>query len=132
MGKVKRKTSAHRDDLPKRAPRKSGRRGIGPKEEVESGESETGEVSVSKPRQGRLAGMEDAKIEEIEAAAESYAEIRDRRQALTAEEVPAKKKLLELMHANEKTSYHHNGIEVKVVVEKEKVKVKIKKDSEEE
>jgi hypothetical protein len=103
--------------LPKHAPRKSGRRGIGPQEEG--------------PAQNRLPGMEDPKIAEIERAIEDYASLREQRQALTAEEVPAKQKLLDLMHANKKTSYFYNGIKVEVIVEKEKVRVRIKKEQEE-
>ena len=87
---------------------------------------------IDEPKQKRLPTMEDAPIEELESAAERYASIRDRRQALTAEEVPLKKRLLDLMHSHKKTEYKHEGVEIKVLVEKEKVRVRIKKDKEEE
>lgn len=86
-----------------------------------------------KPRQARLPEMEDPQIEDLEATAEEYAEVRDERVQLTAREVPLKEKLLQLMKANGKTSYHRDGISVKIVAEKETVKVKVKKsDSEKE
>lgn len=81
-----------------------------------------------KPRQARLPAMEDPAIEELESAAEEYADIRDRRQALTTEEVRLKKDLLNLMHREKKTEYNHGGVSIKVIVESEKVKVRIAKD----
>ena len=81
-----------------------------------------------KPRQARLPEMEDPEIEALEAAAESYAGIRDRRQVLTTEEVRLKTELLDLMHKHEKTEYNHGGVSIKVLIEKEKVRVRIKKD----
>jgi hypothetical protein len=84
------------------------------------------------PRQARLPEMEDPEIEEIENAALDYVEVRDRRQQLTAQEVPAKQKLLDLMKAHDKTHYKRDGIEVTRVVEKEKVRVRVKKESSDE
>lgn len=84
-----------------------------------------------KPRQARLPGVEDAKIEGLESAAEEYADIRDKRQALTKEEVTLKNRLLAIMHKNGKKSYNHQGVSVQVIVEKEKVRVRIKKDKDE-
>jgi hypothetical protein len=109
--------------LPKRAPRKSGRRGIGPPPETDES-SET----PKKPRQARLPGIEDPEIEELEAAAESYADVRDQRMALTPVEAKHKEDLLALMHKHEKKSYVHGNIDIKVVVESEKVRVRIKKE----
>jgi len=126
--------------LPKRAPRKSGRRGIGPppldaKEDFENPVKQEPEAELlvtpdnpKKPKQQRLPSMEDAKIEALESLAESYAEIRDRRQELTTEEVRLKKELLDAMHAEHKTDYVHAGVEIHVIVEKEKVRVRIHKD----
>ena len=86
-------------------------------------------AETAKPQQARLPEMEDPEIEELEAAAEEYAEIRDRRQQMTAQEVPAKEKLLNLMKAHEKTHYKRDGIEITRTVEKEKVRVRIKKET---
>jgi len=83
---------------------------------------------AKKPRQARLPQMEDPAIEELESAAEEYADIRDKRQALTTEEVRLKTDLLNLMHSHKKTEYNHGGVSIKVVVESEKVRVRIKKD----
>ena len=106
--------------LPKQAPKRSGKRGIGPAPEKEE----------SKPKQPRLPSMEDARIEALEAGAEEYVSARDERMALTEVEVEAKNKLLRLMHEHNKTAYKHNGYEIRVVAESEKLKVKVKKDDE--
>ena len=81
-----------------------------------------------KSKQARLPQMDDPVIEEIEAAAEKYVDIRDQRMALTDQEVDRKGLLLTLMKRHDKTHYKRNGVEVSVVVEKEKVKVKVSKD----
>jgi hypothetical protein len=85
---------------------------------------------AKKPKQDRLPGTEDAAIAELESAAESYAETRDERVALLAEEVEQKAQLLALMHKFKRTHYEHNGVEVDVVPEGEKLKVKIRKPKE--
>jgi hypothetical protein len=78
------------------------------------------------PRQSQLPGIEDQKIVAIENAALDYAEVRDARQGLTRQEVDLKKRLLDLMHAKELTTYKRNGISVAVVLEEETVKVRVK------
>ena len=97
-----------------------------PQEPLDAEKKEPEETK--KPRQARLPQMEDPAIEELEGAAEDYAEIRDKRQALTVDEVRLKKELLGLMHSHQKTTYNHGGVSIKVIVESEKVKVRIKKD----
>jgi hypothetical protein len=82
------------------------------------------------PRQQVLPGVGDTKIAAIENAALDYAEIRDKRQALSADESSLKKELLSLMHKSGKTEYKRNGISIKVVVEEETVKVRVKEDGE--
>lgn len=119
MAKAARKNSAA---LPSKAPKRTGKRGIGPKPDPVEVEA------PKKPRQARLPQMEDPAIEELESAAEEYANIRDRRMALTTDEVACKEELLALMEKHEKTHYRHAGVEVDVVVESKKVKVRIKKD----
>jgi hypothetical protein len=82
------------------------------------------------PRQKVLPGIGDAKIAAIENAALDYAEIRDKRQALSADESSLKKELLNLMHKSGKTEYKRNGISIKVVVEEETVKVRVREEGE--
>jgi|FreactTroBogLake_1042271.scaffolds.fasta_scaffold09801_5 hypothetical protein len=84
-------------------------------------------VTVKRPRQKKLPGMEDDKIDSIENAALDYAAIRDQRQALTAQEVPAKQKLLSIMKNLGRNKYQRNGIKVERTFEKEGVKVRVKK-----
>jgi hypothetical protein len=79
-------------------------------------------------RQPRLPQMEDPEIEELEAAAEEYASIRDQRIALTPQEHQLKETLLGLMKKHKKTNYLHDGYDIKIVSEKETVRVKIKKE----
>ena len=87
--------------------------------------------AAAKPaKQKRLPGLEDAPIEELESAARDYASARDRRMMLLNEEVDLKDTLLRLMRANNKETYHHDGIEIRVVREAEKVKVKVSDDDE--
>jgi hypothetical protein len=143
MPKAKKKSPAAH--LPKHSPRKTGKRGIGPRDDAEpletaaapqeTQESEEEQLitpqtpkKARKPRQPRLPEMEDPAIEELESAAEEYASVRDRRMALTEDEVAVKEELLDLMHRHNKTKYFHNGVEIRVVPSDETVKVKISKD----
>ena len=80
-----------------------------------------------KGRQERLPGMKDSKLEALHNAALDYAEIRDKRQALTKEEVELKGQLLTLMHKHRKDHYEYNGVVVDLVTEEETVKVRVKK-----
>jgi hypothetical protein len=150
MSKAKKHPAA---SLPKPAPKKTGKKGVGPREfagdlteqdaarqEKESPKQPEGEPlkvppaegerAKKSPRQRRLPEMEDPKIEELESAAEEYADVRDQRMALTPDETRLKKELLDLMHKHGKTSYVHKNIDIKVIVESEKVKVRIKKEEE--
>lgn len=104
------------DHLPKRAPKKSGKRGIGPAHDPDHGKT------------SRLPGMEDAAIEDLENAAREYANLRDNRLQVLKDEVAVKEDLLLLMKSHHKEKYTHDGIEIRLVHEKENVKVKIKKD----
>jgi hypothetical protein len=87
-------------------------------------------MSTKKQKQPRLPGQEDAAITELETAAEGYAETRDQRQALLAEEVEQKAQLLALMKRHKKEHYEHNGVIIDIVHEEETVKVKIAKAKE--
>lgn len=80
----------------------------------------------------RLPGMDAPEIEELETLAKQYAKLRDKRQALTVQEVDLKGQLLGAMKKHKKTSYIHGKITITVVVEEEGVKVKIAKDEDDE
>jgi len=89
------------------------------------------ETGTKKGRQKRLPAMEDPEIEELEGLAEEYADIRDKRQNLTTQEVKLKSELLAKMQENKKETYFHNGILIRVVHKDTTVKVKIQKDDDE-
>lgn len=138
--KMKRAPESH---LPQRAPKRTGRRGPPPLDPTEDfsapekvapveGEPIFPEETAppKKPRQARLPQMEDAQIEELEAAAEQYASIRDERIALNQDEHKLKEELLTMMKKNNKERYHRDGVEIRLVHESETVKVKIHKEHE--
>ena len=77
------------------------------------------------PRQKSLPGMEDRAIESLNDAALAYDEVKKERMGLTKQEVEAKKKVSDLMHAQKKKRYHFGNILIDLVPEGEKVKVKI-------
>jgi hypothetical protein len=83
-------------------------------------------MNMAVAKQKRLPGVEDPEIEELVSAAESYAEIRDQRMALTPQETELKGELLKLMHKYKRKTYKHNGIEINVVTEEETVRVRVK------
>ena len=85
-----------------------------------------------RPRQQDLPGTEDRAIKPLEDAAQDYAEIRDRRMALNAEEVGLKAKVLRLMKQHGKQAYHRDGVSIEIVVEEETVKVRVKKAGDDE
>jgi hypothetical protein len=84
------------------------------------------------PRQASIPGMEDREIEELQAAGEHYASIRDRRMKLTEEEVELKKEVRTLMIRHGKKTYRFGKVEIDLVPGEEKVKVKIHKDESDE
>ena len=77
------------------------------------------------PRQGTLKGMEDRALQELEALAEEYAEIRDNRMELNEREVDLNDQLLALMKKHKKSEYHHGEVHCWIKATDEKVKVKI-------
>jgi len=97
-----------------------GRRKVG-------GGTEAPAEPVHRPRQQRIPGTQDARIDALEEIAEDYAAIRDKRQLLTTQEVDLKGKVLDLMKANNKEHYRRNGVEITIVHEEESVKVRVKK-----
>jgi hypothetical protein len=85
-----------------------------------------------RPRAQDLPGLEDRAIKPLEDIAAAYADARDRRMALNAEEAELKKHALTLMHKYDKTIYRHDGIEIRIVEGEEDVKVKVKKAGDDE
>ena len=119
---MKRKAKQHRNaKLPMRRPKKTGKRG--PHPEDEPGTEPQGELIVDE--QQSLPGMEDAAIDDLENAARSYASVRDRRMALTEQQVDAKNVVLAKMKEAGKTAYRRDGIEIRVVMSEETVKVRV-------
>src|SRR5262245_17900012 len=87
------------------------------------------DTKKARPQPQSLPGMENRALEDLRAAALEYADIRDQRQALTAQEVALKAKVLGLMKAHKRSVYEYEGIEIRIVVEEETVKVKIDREA---
>jgi hypothetical protein len=77
--------------------------------------------------QPRLPGTQDGSITALDNSAREYVEIRDERMELTKRETKLKKKLLDLMHENNRTTYRYQDVDVELIQEpaEEIVKVKI-------
>ena len=71
--------------------------------------------------------METPRIPELTDAAEKYADIRDKRMALTDKEVDAKTKVMTLMKEHKLEAYRDDDLLV-TFENKENIKVKIKKE----
>jgi len=80
--------------------------------------------ATRRPRQQALIG--DSRIEQLDQLARDYAEVRDRRMALTRQESEMKEELKTAMHKHRKETYICDGITIKLVRGEEEVKVKIK------
>lgn len=80
---------------------------------------------AAKPKQPSLKGMEDRALEELEAKAEEYADVRDNRMRLTTQEVELNDELLALMKKHKKAEYHHGDVHCWIKATDERVKVKI-------
>lgn len=77
--------------------------------------------------------MADRAIKPLEDAAEAYADIRDQRIALNADEAKLKAAVLGLMKKHGKTIYRRDGIEITVVPPgDETVKVRVRHGDEDE
>ena len=87
-------------------------------------------TKVKIPKQQRLPEMDDPKVQELQDTALEYAGVRDRRQALTLQEVDLKQELLGIMKKYGKKHYHYKGVDVLLVAESETVKVRIKQEDE--
>jgi len=71
--------------------------------------------------------MEARAIAPLEAAAAAYADLRDRRMALSREETTLKADTLALMKQLHREVYQRDGIEIRIVAGEDDVKVKVKK-----
>lgn len=69
--------------------------------------------------------MEDPIIDSIHNTALEYRRVTDRRINILKKEVELKQSLLAAMKKAKKEKYFHNGVSVKIVVEKEKVVVRV-------
>lgn len=85
------------------------------------------ELKVRRPKAQVLPGMEDSAIAPLERTAHAYAEVRDERMILNAQESKLKERLLRLMKDNNKEHYQHAGVSITVIHEEETVKVRIRK-----
>ena len=117
------KTKKRKALLPTRAPKKTGRRGVGPRplDEEKPGKHQ---LLKDAAKQARLPGMEDNAIEEIETTARQYKAKQSKRMAILKEEVDLKGLLLNLLHRHNKKTYYHDGLSVEIVPTGEKVKVR--------
>ena len=82
-----------------------------------------------KPRDRDLPGMEDRAIAALEALAAEYAELRDERIQLNAQEVVLKQKLLGEMHRLKRSSYRRPGVEIEIEPGEETIKVRVRKEA---
>lgn len=112
MAKAARK---HTASLPSKAPKRTGKKGIGP----------APDPSDMPDTQTELPGMENRHIADIEDAARNYARVRDKRMGLTLQEHDLKELLHQVMKRHEKTVYRVAEMEVKIVAKEETVKVKL-------
>lgn len=82
---------------------------------------------VGRPKSQALPGMSDRAIKPLEDAAEAYADIRDQRIALNADEAKLKSAVLALMKKHDKKIYRRDGIEIVIVPPgDETVKVRVR------
>ena len=82
-----------------------------------------------RPKQQDL--IEDREITGLSKLAEKYADIRDQRQELTAEEVKLKESVREVMHKHGKKTYKFGNVEITLEDEpaQEKVVVRVVKQT---
>lgn len=81
------------------------------------------------PKQLPIEGMEPARIEAIEKAAEAYADIRNERMELTETEVKRKQTLIDVMKKHQQKLYRFDDHEVELVPGEDSVKVRKVKDA---
>lgn len=91
-------------------------------------EKDFDEPTKPAPKQARLPGTEDARIDKLEDLAEEYADIREQGFSFLKKLKDIEKDLLAAMKDNGKLVYSRNGIVIRRIESSEKVKVRIKKD----
>jgi len=84
-------------------------------------------MAKSRPKQQRLPGTEDAKIESLHTAGMNYIYARDERMEHSKVEKEAKNKLSEEMKKSGKNRYLCQGLERKRVIQKETVIARLHK-----
>lgn len=77
-------------------------------------------------RQKELTGIEKESIKEIDDAAEAYEDVRDRRMALTKEEVERQRALVEAMRRHKRRVYRDDTASPPLLVTLTETEVKVK------
>lgn len=83
---------------------------------------------MTRPKQERLQGFEDAVADEIVNAAIAYADARDARMEAMNPEIEAKDKLISILEKHGKTAYESENLTIEPIKGPIKVKVKHAKD----
>lgn len=84
------------------------------------------DLPTKKPiKQRALPGMEDKANRVLEEIAISYADVRDRRMALGAEEATLKQRAMSELKRLGRQGYHRNGIDISIIPGEETIKVKV-------
>jgi len=81
---------------------------------------------AAKERNQSLPGMEDRKLEDLHSKAIEYADVRDRRMKLNAQEKEIKGELLALMKIHKKKTYTFEEVSIAIVPVDETKTVKVK------
>lgn len=91
----------------------------------------TARMSVSTPRQARLKGMEDNAIQDLEDGAIAHSELRTEMAAARADFKErlrsSEDSLVALMRKNQKKTYNHAGIKLKLREGQDSVSVQVKR-----
>ena len=82
------------------------------------------QASIKKAREQRLPGTEDAALQEIEDAAASLLEARERYSATGKEVNEIEQTVVAVMEKHDRSFYKHGGLEVEIKQGKVKAKVK--------
>lgn len=104
---------------PKQTARRKNPKGLDPKKDFDT--------PTRKPRQGRLPGVEDPAIDELEGLAEEHSETLTQIRASREELKGIQTLLATAMRKLGRTSYNHGGIVLKLREGKDTVSVKVKR-----
>jgi hypothetical protein len=89
--------------------------------------NKNGKTKKAKAKQADLPGMEDRRLDDLDAAAREYAEHRDERMQAFKDEVELKRRVLNLMHRHKKNTYDCDGVTIDVVPTDERIRVRVEK-----